>query len=230
VGDYDYSKLQGVDAEGLKAGAGMFGMDPTGNSKEIQDATYGLLAPQRKMAYDSEVQRLKSQGLTEDSPAFQRAMLRQGQADTDAQLKSLLAGQQEYGNAFNRGLAQSGQNYNQRSDAEKFAMGLRGQQFGEQGADIDRDAAARAAGLGERMDLRNQSIDELTALSSVPQGGGPAFGNFMGATEQQGVDYSGATKDKYGAEVNAVNAKNAGKSSTMSGIASLAGTAAMVFL
>jgi len=230
VGDYDTSQLQGVDAEGLRAGAGQFQMDPTGNSKEIQDATYGLLSSQRDLARNSEIQRLKSQGLTEDSPAFQRAMLRQGQADTDAQLKSLLAGTTEYGNQFQRGLAQNQSNFGQRSDAEKFAMGLRGQQFGEQGSMIKADADARAAGLNERVGLRNQSIDELTALSSVPQGNGPAFGQFAGATDQQGVDYLGAADKQYQANVGATNAKNQGKSNTMSGIASLAGTAAMVFL
>jgi hypothetical protein len=186
--------------------------------------------PQREQARAAEVQRLKNQGLTEDSPAFQRAIARQDTGDTDAQLKSLLAGTTEYGNQFQRGLSQNQSNFGQRSDAERFAMGLRGQQFGEQSADIDRDAAARKAGLDERIGLRNQSIDELTALSSVPQGNGPAFGQFAGATDQQGVDYLGAAKEQYGAGVNATNARNQGKANTASGIASLAGTAAMVFL
>jgi hypothetical protein len=229
-GDYDFSKLQGVDAEGLKAGAGMFGMDPMGNSKAIQDATYGLLAPQREMARNAEIQRLKNQGLTEDSPAFQRAMLRQGQADTDAQLKSLLAGQQEYGNQFQRGLSANQLNFGQKSDAEKFAMALRGQQFGEQGADIEQDAGTRAAQLAEATHLRQQPLNELQQLMGMSSGQGPAFGQFMGATGTEGTDYLGAAKDLYGAQVGATNAKNQGKANTASGIASLAGTAAMVFL
>jgi len=79
-------------------------MDPVGNSKEIQDAWMNLLKPQREMALNGEIQRLKNQGLTEDSPAFQRAMLRQNQADTDAQNKALIAGTSEYSNQFNRSL------------------------------------------------------------------------------------------------------------------------------
>lgn len=79
-------------------------MDPVGNSKDIQDAWMNLLNPERQMARNSEIQRLKSQGLTEDSPAFQRAMLRLDQADTDAQNKALIAGTTEYGNQYNRSL------------------------------------------------------------------------------------------------------------------------------
>jgi hypothetical protein len=79
-------------------------MSATGNSTDIQNAWMNLLKPEREMALNSEIQRLKNQGLTEDSPAFQRAMLRQNQADTDAQNKALIAGTTEYGNQFQRSL------------------------------------------------------------------------------------------------------------------------------
>ena len=79
-------------------------MSATGNSSDIQRAWMNLLQPDRDMARAGEVQRLKNQGLTEDSPAFQRAMLRLDQGDTDAQNKALIYGTQEYGNQFNRSL------------------------------------------------------------------------------------------------------------------------------
>jgi len=96
--------LRGVAGRGDFNFQGNPTMDPVGNSKEIQDAWMGLLKPQRDMQLAGEIQRLKNQGLTEDSPAFQRAMLRQNQADTDAQNKALIAGTSEYGNQFNRSL------------------------------------------------------------------------------------------------------------------------------
>jgi len=96
--------LRGVANRGDFNFQGGSTMDPVGNSKEIQDAWMNLLKPQREMALNSEIQRLKNQGLTEDSPAFQRAMLRQNQADTDAQNKALIAGTSEYGNQFTRSL------------------------------------------------------------------------------------------------------------------------------
>jgi len=230
IGDYDTGALQNVDAEGLRAKAGLFGMDPVGNSKAIQDATYGLLAPQRQMATNSEIQRLKSQGLTEDSPAFQRAMLRQGQADTDAQLKSLLAGQQEYGNAFARASGQNAQNFGQQSDAEKFAMALRGQQFGEQGSQLELNSTKRNQDIQEMLMKREVPLNELQQLVGMQSQGDPRFGSFMGASSGGGTDYTGAAQDAYAAATGATNAKNQARANTTSGIASLAGTAAMVFL
>lgn len=111
--------------------AGNFNMDPRGNSQAIQDATYKLLSPQREMERNSEIQRLKNQGLTEDSPAFQRAVQRLDQGDTEAQLRSLLAGQQEYGNQFQRGMGQNQQNFGQRLSAAEFANQRQGQLFGQ---------------------------------------------------------------------------------------------------
>jgi hypothetical protein len=207
----------------------LFNLDPKGNSKEIQDATYGLLRPQREMATNSELQRLASQGLTEDSPAWQAAMLRQGQADTDAQLKSLLAGQQEYGNQFNRALQQNQSNFGQKSDAEKFALALRGQQFGEQATDIGMDAATREQQLGERITLRDQPLNELQRLMAMNSYSNPQFGNFASAAHAGGTDYSGAAKDSYAAATGATNAANAGRANVTSGIVGLAGAAAVAF-
>ena len=228
-GDFDMSKLQGVDAEGLRSGAGLFNMDPMGNSKEIQDATYGLLRPQREQAMSGELQRLASQGLTEDSPAWQRAMLRQNQADTDAQLKSLLAGQQEYGNQFQRAMGQNQQNFGQRSEAEKFALGLRGQQFGEQATDIGMDAAAREQQLNEAITLRQQPLNELQQLMQMQSYSNPQFGNFAAATGAKGTDYLGAGKQQSADALGATNAANAGKAGVTSGIVGLAGAAAVAF-
>lgn len=229
IGDYDTGALQGVDAEGLRAGAGLFNLDPMGNAKEIQDATYGLLRPQREMATNAELQRLASQGLTEDSPAWQAAMLRQNQADTDAQLKSLLAGQQEYGNQFARAMGQNQQNFGQRSAAEDFAMKLRGQQFGEQGSQLDLDRIKRETERGEMMYQREQPLSELQALISGASGyGGPAFGSFQGATVAKPTDYLQLEKDKYGIGAENAAASAAAKANKTSGLVSLAGTAAVL--
>jgi hypothetical protein len=220
--DYDTSALQGVDAEKLRSSAGLFSLDPVGNSQAIQDATYGLLRPQREQATNSELQRLASQGLTEDSPAWQAAMLRQGQADTDAQLKSLLAGQQEYGKSFERASGQNKQNFEQMTEAEKFAQGLRGQQFNEQTQQIGMDAATREQQLNERMTLRNQPMSELQQILAMQQYSNPSFGNFASATGEQGTDYLGAAQSGYDAAIGNTNAKNASKAGTTSGIVGLA--------
>lgn len=151
---YDLESLQDVDPSALTAGlpsrgtapgvtsggvqtpqAGLFNMDPRGNSQDVQDATYKLLAPQREMARSGEVQRLKNQGLTENSPAFQRAMTRLDQGDTEAQLRALLAGKSEYGNEFARGVQGNQLNFGQGMDVANFESGQNQQEFG-QGMDV----------------------------------------------------------------------------------------------
>lgn len=188
-GSFDPSTLSGF---GKAPTAGLFGLDPFGNSKEIQDATYSLLSPYRQREREGEIQRLKNQGLTEDSPAFQRAIERLDQGDTDAQLKSLLAGTTEYGNAFNRGLNKSQLNFGQGmsvaelSDSQRAQMAqeqlaqagllnqIRGQQFGEQGAianladrQNDQQFGQNQAGLSLAAALRGQQFGEQGAMAGL---------------------------------------------------------------
>jgi hypothetical protein len=228
---------QQVDANGLASQAGQFNMDPTGNSKAIQDATYALLSPQRQMARDGEIQRLKNQGLTEDSPAFQRAMLTLGQGDTDAQLKSLLAGQQEYGNSFNRGLSSNNQNYNQNLQAQNLAMGLRGQQFDQNAATVNQSNALRNSQLNEQSLLNNYDLNQVKGLMGLTTGGGggtglPQIGN--GNTPQQGVaDASGgmaALNNTYKAQMDAYNANQAQNANSNKSAGGLLGAGAGFFL
>jgi hypothetical protein len=200
----DPSQWQGVDFSKLN-GAGQFNMDPTGNSKAIQDATYGLLAPQRDQARASEVQRLKNQGLTEDSPAFQRAMARLGSDDTDAQLKSLLAGQAEYGNAFNRGLNASNQNFGQNLQQQTFAQQLRDKQ------------------MGEAQTLRQQPLSDLKGLMDSSAFYKPEFSSFVGAGNPGGTDYLTAGQNLFASQQNQYNANQLNRSNMIGGVMDLGG-------
>jgi len=230
IGSYDMGALQGVDANSLSSGAGTFNLDPFGNSQAIQDATYGLLRPQREQEYNAEVQRLASQGITEDNPAFRSAMLTQKNADTDAQFKALLAGQTEYGNAFERAKGQNSQNWEQKYKAQDFAKALRDQQFGEQGANIDLDRIKRQTGLDERLMERNQPIAELQALLGAQGSSAPSFANVPSATTAPATDYLGATKDMYGIQRDQTNAAAQAKANKTGGMISLAGTAGALIL
>lgn len=207
---YDFSKLSEVPK---------FDMNPYGNSKEIQDATYALSAPYREQARAAEIQRLKNQGLTEDSPAFQRAIQRLDTGDTDAQLKSLLAGTQEYGNIYNRAL-----------NANKLAMALREQQFGEQGANARMNAAVRSAILGEREDMRDQPLEDLAHLTAMKNFYTPAYGSFTNQSAPGGaVDYTKAGESDYKAQLDYFNAKKAASNSKTQGLFTIAGAIAGSF-
>lgn len=144
--------------------AGLFNMDPTGNSTAIQNATYNLMKPQRTEARNAEVQRLKNQGLTENSPAFQTAMRRLDEGDTQAQLGALLAGQTEYGNAFNRGMGQNDQNFTQ-------GTGLRGQLTEEQNQQYAQQLSK--SGFANQANAQNfsQNLQAQNLANSIRQQG-----------------------------------------------------------
>ena len=88
-------------------------MDPVGNAQAIQDAYMKLQQPGLDQQRNALIQRLRAQGLPDNSEAMQRAMKTQGDIETDAGLKGLLAGTTEYGNQFNRSLAGNAQQFNQ---------------------------------------------------------------------------------------------------------------------
>jgi hypothetical protein len=209
-------QYQQLGADGLPAGgnvgmlnAGSFNMDPTGNSKAIQDATYGLLSPQRTIERNKEVQRLKNMGLTEGSPAFQAAMTRLDSGDTDAQLKSLLAGTTEYGNIYNRALEGNQQNFNQQNTAQTMAETLRGNRFGENKDLVTSNNALRDKMMAERQTLRDQPLADLKGLLGASAFQKPEFSAFANATNPGGVDYTTAVTNKYDTDLKNTNAQNA---------------------
>lgn len=192
--------LPSANLEGIRSRAGLFNMDPSGNAQAIQDATYKLLSPQREQARQGEIQRLKNQGLTEDSPAFQRAMERLDQGDTDAQLKSLIAGTTEYGNQFNRGLDANESNFQQYATAEEFANALRGSDLST---------------ISQIIDMQDTTT--------------PQFGQVVSATGSGGTDYLGAGKQTFQDAIDGKNASNAVRASNTSAGVGIATAAAMFF-
>jgi hypothetical protein len=301
-----------------------------GAVKEVQDAMTSLNAPGRQQARESEIQRLKSQGITEDSPAWTRAMQRLETGDMEAQNRALLAATGEYGNIFQRGLAQNEQGFGQGMDIanltdrqramrlqeqatqggfdegragratqegiagaqigaqrdiagaelasrnqnqlwsqamegarfgneaqkqqwaqmlggaefankaqdqgfgqsmeqQKLAEMLRGNRFGEEMGMAGLNAGQREQMLAEQQMLRQSPLDDLAKLQGVSPRD-PAFQQFATAGSAGGVDYMGADKAAYDAAVAQANAKNAGKSSTASGLMSMAGTLGAAFI
>lgn len=78
-------------------------LDPTfGAVKEVQDAMMSRLQPGRDQARERELQRLRNQGIFDNTEAFQRALKRLDQGDTDAQQQALLGATQAYGQIFDR--------------------------------------------------------------------------------------------------------------------------------
>lgn len=97
LGDVYNSMAKPLNLEGLDE------LDPSfGAVQEVQDAMMSRLAPQRAQMREAELQRLRNQGLSDNTEAYQRALKRMDEGDTDAQMQSLLGATQAYGDIFNR--------------------------------------------------------------------------------------------------------------------------------
>lgn len=147
-GQYDpggLPQMRGIDMSGQQNLDSGFGA-----VQQVQDAMMGRLAPMRQQARDAEIQRLKNQGIPEDSDAFQRAVKRLDESDTDAQQQALLGAAGEYGNIFNRGLAKNSQNFGQQQALSGLSQSQRAQLFGEQGFMANLANANRGQQFGEQ--------------------------------------------------------------------------------
>lgn len=159
-GSIDFSKLGNLPDAGFGAVEG------------IRDAMMSRLQPSLTQGRDREIQRLKAQGITEGTPAWQAAMQSLNQRDVDANQQALLGGAQEYGNIWNRSMQGRQQGVNEQLAAAQYANALRNQQFGEQGtmanfADRQRQQqlAERMGLTGEQNQLRQQQLQEQFGIS-----------------------------------------------------------------
>ena len=159
-----------------------------GAVKEVQDAMMGRVAPMRAQAREAELQRLRNQGLSDNTEAFQRAVKRLDEGDTDAQGQALLAATDQYGKIF------------------------------------DRTGRARQQTLAERMQERNQSLNDFNALTTGAITN-PTMPSFVQAGEGKAADLMGAGQAQYGAAMDGYNAKQARSGGLMKGLFGLAGNA-----
>ena len=180
-----------------------------GSVQGVTDAMMGRLQPQMDQSRAALIQRLRSQGLSQDSGAYQRAMNTQDQSDVDARQRALLAGTSEYNTEFNRNLAQNAQNSNVGMNAFNTSTSDRGRM------------------MDEATTARNQPLTDIKGLMGAV--GDPTMDPFAGFASQGnagGVDYTGAGKDTYQSMLDAVNAQTAKDYANKQGNINAAGTAA----
>ncbi|TXH51655.1 MAG: hypothetical protein E6Q97_17875 [Desulfurellales bacterium] len=156
-------------------------MDPGfGAVQEVQDAMMGRLGSSLQQGRAQEVQRLKAQGITEGSPAWQAAMQSLNQKDVDANQQALLGAMGAYGDIFNRGLA------------------ARQQDIGDRQRNIS-DA------LMQRQLPRNE-YSALLSGGSVQQ---PSFAGYTQGTGWSAPNMLQAGHQQYQADLGAANARSA---------------------
>jgi hypothetical protein len=165
-----------------------------------QNAIMARLQPQIEQSDAALQQRMANQGVTQGSEAYNNAMRTQQQGNNDLLNQAAIGG-------LNLDMSANNQGYNQ---------ALQGGQFGN-------TAAGQA--LAQQLQLRNQPLNEITAMMSGGQIQNPTFQGYTGANIAaaptfQGVQQQGqAAMDQYGIQQGAVNAQN-------QGIGGLLGTAA----
>ena len=168
-----------------------------------QAAIMARLQPQIEQQQAAMAQQLANQGITPGSEAYNNAMRTQGQQQNDLLSQAALQG-------LNLDMSANAQGYNQ---------ALQGGQFGN---------TALQQSLAQQTALRNQPINEVTALMSGSQIQNPQFQAYSGSNVAaaplfQGVQAQNqAAMDLYGIKQNAAN-------SSMQGITGLLGAGAMAY-
>lgn len=208
----------------------------------------------RNDAYGQAAYQAQQAGASEQSRLFGLAMgaRQQGQSEVDTQGTFANAAQNQrysqYGQTYDRNNQAQGQNYDQamgvadlfnrgqaqgfdqNQSAAGFSNTARGQAFNEQGSNAALQNASRQQQIAEASYLRNLPLNEIAALLGT--GGGVSDPTFQ-QVAQVGVaapDYQGLVQSNYNTAMDQYNRRQQSRSQGIGSIASLAGSAAGMFL
>jgi hypothetical protein len=185
-----------INTDGLpEIDSSIGGSDFSTDRQRVEDALMSRLNPQ--LAQDSEAlrTRMANQGIMPGTEAYSREMVDMNNASTDARMQAILAGGQEQNRMF---------------DLEKQKAS-----FGN---------AARQQSWAERLQLRNQPINEITALMSGGQLSAPGQPNFAAGTVAP-TNTAGNTYDAYNARLQNYQMQQNQQNAMMGGLFGLGGAA-----
>lgn len=181
-----------------------------GVREDVIDSVYGRYAsrldPQFAQAEEDLLTRLANQGISVNSPAYQRAVESFGRGRNDA-----------YDAALTSAILTGGQELS-RLGAEASRAGA--EQSRQYGLQVDQ----RQRALQEMLALRSQPINEITALLGTGgQVGTPQFSP-PPQTAVASTDVAGITQNAYNQQLAAYNAQQQARANTKGGIGGLLGT------
>lgn len=175
--------------------------------KGVQEAILSRLQPQMQDSRNQEIQRLKAQGITEGSAAWNSAIQNLDRAQNDMNMQALLGGATEFGNIYNRALSGSNQdqswynslNQNRRADTGQ-AMDWWNAQNTNRRADTGQamdwwnaqDASNRNwSGLDyeQGMGSRNQALQEALLQSKLPLEQAQGWASLMEQMNLPGISF-----------------------------------------
>jgi hypothetical protein len=189
----------------LQTGLDMSGVAamPVNAGTTGQAAIMSRLQPQIQQQEAALAQQLANQGITFGSEAYNNAMRTQGQQQNDLLTQAALQG-------LNLDMSANAQGYNQ---------ALQGGQFGN---------TALQQSLAQQTALRNQPINEVTALMSGSQIQNPQFQAYSGSNVAAAPVFQGVQAQNQAA-MDLYGIKQGDANSNMQGLVGLAGAGAMAF-
>lgn len=180
--------------------------------QRVEDAIMSRVNPQLERDRAALENRLANQGIRPGSEAFREAIALADRQTNDARMQAILAGGQEQSRlagleqsrlGFNNNVGQAG--FTNQMDAANFQNALRDQE------------------LAEMLRLRNQPINEITALMSGNQVTTPQAAAYRPGMIA-GTDVAGITQQGFQNQLAAFNQKQAQQGAMLGGIGSLVGT------
>lgn len=159
-----------------------YGTDFSKDRERVEAAMFDRMNPQLQQDRDTLVERLDAQGIKLGTEAFDRAMANFDRQSNDARLGVIERGGLEHSRlsdmearrAAFQNAAQS-QQFGQMLGRRQFNNNVTAQQFGMRNQIFDQRNNARQRALGEMFAVRNQPLNEISALMSGSQVRQPGF-------------------------------------------------------
>lgn len=186
--------------------------DWSADRQRVEDAMFSRLNPQIERDRAALENRLANQGIRPGSEAYREAIALADRQANDLRMQTILAGGQEQSRLA--GLDQSRLGFNNSAEAQNFTGQIDARNF---------QNATREAELAEQMRLRNQPINEITALMSGSQVSTPQASPYRPGTVA-GTDVAGIQQQAYQNQMAAYQQKVAQQNAMLGGIAGLGGS------
>ena len=168
---------------------------------EMYNQATSRLDPRMEQTKEMVEAQLRNQGLKPGDEAYDYAMARQAESETDAYNQAMFS-------AIQHGGQEGSRVFGMNKDSASFANQV------------------RQAQITEEMQKRGFTLNEINAILSGQQVAMPGMPGFNSAERAQGADYMGAADRQYGASMDAFNADQAAMNSLMGGV----GQGASIFM
>lgn len=237
--DFDTSGMQALGmspeaGQGLMAGLdmGSLGAMPQADAAErqrIEQMLMDRMRPEHEQMQQGLETKLQNMGLTRGTPQFARELQRLQDQQSRARFDAMQTGGQEMERMFNMGMQGRQQGWQELLGSGQFQNQAQAQKYGQQAQTSAYQNQVRQQQMAEAERERNRGLNEYNALMTGTQVGQLETPDFAKSQSVGGVDYTGAAKDTYQAQMDAYNAKQASKQGLMSGIGGLASAGIMAF-